>query len=371
MNILFSITYYHPYVSGLTLYCKRLAEALSQREHNVTVVCMQHEDRLKEKEVIRGVTVVRAKPFLRLSKGFLSFRWFTHSWRLVQEADVLFVNLPQMEGCITAFLAKLCGKRVISIYHCEIDLPKGFINDCIQTFLEIANTISLALSDGVITYTRDYAASSRILRPFLKKTKYIFPPVPVPIVKKNIQKVLKKKIGEADRVIGVAARLAEEKGVEYLLEAMKQIKERVRLVIAGPSDPIGEGAYKRRICNLIKKLKSNVVFLGSLKQEEMGAFYSLLDVLVLPSVNSTEAFGMVQVEAMLCGVPVVASDLPGVRIPIQKTGMGIIVPPRNKNKLASAISTILKDKTHYIRPKKTIEKTFSLKKTIDFYETFI
>ena len=54
----------------------------------------------------------------------------------------------------------------------------------------------------------------------------------------------------------------------------------------------------------------------------MGSFYTCIDVLVVPSINSTEAFGLVQVEAMMMGVPVVASDLPGVRVPVQKQGWG-------------------------------------------------
>ena len=63
--------------------------------------------------------------------------------------------------------------------------------------------------------------------------------------------------------------------------------------------------------------------------------------MVLPSINSTESFGMVQVEAMTCGTPAVASDLPGVRCPVRETGMGKIVPPRNAQALAEAIIEIL------------------------------
>jgi len=123
--------------------------------------------------------------------------------------------------------------------------------------------------------------------------------------------------------------------------------------------------------SLVEKYKEYIIFLGELKEEEMGPFYSLIDVLVLPSINSTEAFGMVQVEAMMTGVPVVASNLAGVRIPIQKTGMGLIVPIKNSKKLAEAIVEILLNKKKYIKSKETIKKEFSFAKTVDCYEKLL
>jgi len=128
-------------------------------------------------------------------------------------------------------------------------------------------------------------------------------------------------------------------------------ESRIKIVIAGSLDPVGEKSYKEKILKLVKKYQENIVFLGELKEEEMGSFYSLLDVLVLPSINSTEAFGMVQVEAMMMGVPVVASDLPGVRVPVRRTKMGLIVPCRDARQLARAIKSIVKNKKNFIKPK--------------------
>ena len=75
----------------------------------------------------------------------------------------------------------------------------------------------------------------------------------------------------------------------------------------------------------------------------MAAFFKESEVIVLPSLNSTESYGIVQVEAMTSGTPVVASDLPGVRIPVQLTGSGLIVPPGDASALASALIEILQD----------------------------
>lgn len=136
-------------------------------------------------------------------------------------------------------------------------------------------------------------------------------------------------------------------------------------------EPVGEEKYKDKILKLVEKHKEQIIFLGELPEEKMGSFYSLLDVLVLPSVNSTEAFGMVQVEAMMAGVPVVVSNLPGVRVPIEKTGMGLVVPVGDSGKLAGAIIEIIRNKKKYIKDAKLIENEFSINKTIKFYESLL
>ena len=82
-------------------------------------------------------------------------------------------------------------------------------------------------------------------------------------------------------------------------------------------------------------------FVGSLSPEQMAAYYPNLDVLVLPSLNSTEAFGLVQIEAMLNGVPSVASNLPGVRQPVKIHGMGQIAPIGDSLGLAEAVLEVL------------------------------
>src|SRR3989344_2059417 len=358
MRVLFSITYYTPYVSGLTIYVKRLAEELVKRGHECTVLCMRHDNNLADSETINGVRIVRANPLFRISKGFISWEWVVKSWLLTKSADVTIVNLPQAEGWMPAMMTR---NKVVAIYHCEIDLPNRFI----QAVLEGLNWLTLAVADKVITYTEDYGKHSRLLKRFLNKTKYIYPPIPIP---KTTDLGIKKPKGET--WIGVAARLAQEKGIEYLIGALPLLKN-CKIVVAGPVEPVGEEEYKNRIMKLVEKHKDRVRFLGTIDPEKMGGFYKLIDVLVLPSVNSTEAFGMVQVEAMMMGVPVVATDLPGVRIPIEKTGMGILAPIKNSQKLTSAIVEVLHHRNKYIKGLKSIEKEFSSDRTINFYKELL
>ncbi len=108
--------------------------------------------------------------------------------------------------------------------------------------------------------------------------------------------------------------------------------------------------------------------LGVVRGQELVDFYAACDVLVLQSTNHTETFGLVQVEAMLCGTPVVASDLPGVREPITVTGMGRTTPPRDVSALAAAIIDVVRNRTAYTRPRDEIERRFNMDTTVDAYE---
>jgi glycosyltransferase involved in cell wall biosynthesis len=89
---------------------------------------------------------------------------------------------------------------------------------------------------------------------------------------------------------------------------------------------------------------------------------------VLPSLNSTESFGLVQVEGMLCGAPSIASALPGVRQPVTMTGMGEVVPIGDSDALAEAVIRILDDKAKYTRPRSDIGSLFSTPRTAELYE---
>jgi len=374
MSVLFSITYFVPYVSGLTICVSRLVDHLSQK-HHTTVLTMQHDPALPRTEKNANRSIVRAVPMLKISKGFLSFDWIFQAYKQARINDVIVINLPQLEGIMPALFAKLFNKRIVAIVHCEIQLPKGLMNQCIGAILSFSHVITLALADQIVTYTEDYRDHISMFNRVREKTIAILPPVPTPGINQTVEKRLKKQIGDASLIIGISSRLAAEKGIEYVLEAIPHITKAwngsFKIVMAGPLNPVGEEAYKKKIFSLVRSYSDQVIFLDTLSQDEIGAFYHLLDVLVLPSLNSTEAFGMVQVEAMLCGVPVIATDLPGVRVPVQLTGMGRIIPRHSATAIAEAVIDVVKHKKEYIKSNTKIREIFSLQKTFSAYKTVL
>lgn len=378
MKILTSVTYYYPYISGLTLHAQMIAETLAKKGNKVSVLCMQHDRKLVDREILHNVEVFRAKPILQISKGFISLDFVWKCFLEIPKHDVLVIHLPQFEGLISAFFAKLFNKKIVVFYHCDVVLYRGLLNKIIERVLYISNYFTLHLASVVLHSTEDFAVDSPVLKKYLKKIKYVYPPIKSYKASNRIKKLLINKIGKKqDFLIGIASRLSADKGIGYLLEAIPLLKFRVptaknrtkfKVVIVGPTDPVGETKYKSKILQLIGKYQENIVLLGKLQDKEMGSFYSLLDVLVLPSINSTESFGTVQVEAMMQGTPVIVSDLPGARIPVLRTGMGVIIPSRNTEKLAQGILEVLENKQKYIKDIKVIKQEFSFDKTIKVYE---
>ncbi|MBI3741533.1 MAG: glycosyltransferase family 4 protein, partial [Chloroflexi bacterium] len=172
-------------------------------------------------------------------------------------------------------------------------------------------------------------------------------------------------------VVGFMARFAEEKGIQYLIQAIPRVKEKiphVKFLLAGENlKVIGEKVWER-LRPQIEEQRENIFVLGTIPPHAVGNFFGACDVLTVPSINSTESFGLVQVEAMLSGCPVVASDLPGVREPVRVTKMGEIVPIQDARALADAIVRVIQNKKNYIRPRAEIENAFALERTLDEYE---
>ena len=374
MNVLLVLTYYHPHVSGLTIYAQRLATALAKRGHRVTVLTSRYDPALPAEEVIDGVRVVRVPVQLRVSKGVIMPGFPFVAWRLIREHDVLSVHLPQFEASLLGLLGRLANRPVVLTYHCDLQLPRGWFNRIVDKVVFVSNYFAGQLAQAAVAYTQDFAEHSHFLSRFLDKVRVIPPPVIMPEPDAGTVAAFRQAHDLVDRpVVGMAARLATEKGVEVLIDAMPRLLEafpRLKVLFAGQyRDVMGEEAYYRRLMPLIERLgPEHWEFLDVLNQEQMPAFFAACDVLIVPSLNSTESFGLVQVEAMLCGTPSIASNLPGVRQPPLMTGMGEVTPIGDPTELAEAIKRIIDNPDDYSRPRDLIEDAFSLGRTVSGYE---
>jgi len=373
MKILVALTYYRPHVSGLTIYVERLARALVQRGHQVTVLTAQYDPRLPLTETMYGVAVRRIPVALRVSKGVIMPTIGWHATWLAREHDVLSLHLPQLDAAGIAVRGKVFGKPVVVTYHSDLILPPSLINNTAQFVSDFANTLTAYMADAMVAYTEDFAKHSRYLSRYLPKVRVIEPPVEIPEPKPEAVSAFRAKyqLEGQGPVIGLAARLAAEKGVEYLLEALPRIVQdhpNLRVLHAGPREAIGEGDYAQKLEPLIAQHRDRYIFVGTLTAEEMAVFFKCCDVHVLPSINNTETFGLVQIEAALCGTPTVASALPGVRMPTQMTGMGRTAPPRDSRALAEAILDVLAHRADYVRPRAPIAAMFSPATVAERYE---
>ena len=373
MKVLVGLTYYRPHVSGLTIYVERLARTLVERGHSVTVLTAQYDRKLSRTETLHGVEVIRAPVAVRVSKGVImpTIGWL--ATRLVPAHDVISLHLPQLDATGIAVRGRLWRRPVVLTYHSDLILPHSPINWMAQTVSDLGNDAAAHLADVLVAYTDDFAHHSRYLSKYLDKVKVIPPPVEMPVPAPEAVRAFRERyhLDGSGPVIGMAGRLAAEKGVEYLLEALPRIRARypgVRVLHAGPKEAIGEIAYMHRLEQLIAPLGDTFSYLGTLNAEQMAVFFTCCDVHVLPSINNTETFGLVQIEAALCGTPTVASALPGVRVPTQLTGMGRTVPPRDAAALADAIVEVLEHRDQYVRPRGPIAALFAPASTAAQYE---
>jgi glycosyltransferase involved in cell wall biosynthesis len=374
MRILTTLTYYRPHYSGLTIYAERLARALVAHGHQVTVLTSRYDRRLPAREIRDGVQVIRPHVLTHVSKGVLMPSMFYWAWENIRQADVVHLHLPQLDAAYIALLGRLMNKPVVVTYHCDLLLPRGFVHSIANQVSHLANKLSLGLADQLVVNTMDYAEESAILRPYLAKICAI--PTPVELVlptKEDVEDLRQKvRLQPDQRVIGMVARLAAEKGVEYLVEAMPDILHEyptARVLHVGQFENVlGEERYAARLKPMIKKLDDHWNFLGILDDHELSAFYQLCELTVLPSTNSTESFGIVQVESMVSGTPVVASKLPGVRQPVLMTGMGLLVSPADAQSLSDGIKKILEQPKRYQGDVKDVINRFSSQHIAEEYE---
>jgi glycosyltransferase involved in cell wall biosynthesis len=172
----------------------------------------------------------------------------------------------------------------------------------------------------------------------------------------------------------MAARFATEKGVEVLSSAMKRVIEvypDAQVWFAGPYENIlGEQGYFNLLVSDIRKLEAsgNWHFLGLLSPREMSAFYRNIDMLVIPSLNSTEAFGLVQIEAMFHDVPSIASDLPGVRQPVLRHQLGEVIPIGDAPALADSVIKVVENKKKYPYSAQQLKSQYSPERAAERYE---
>ncbi len=356
MKILTVLTYYRPHTSGLTIYAERLARAFARRGHEVTVMTTQYDPSLPREERMDGVRVIRVPVLFRVSKGVIAptFGWV--ATQLVARHEVVQLHLPQFDAPGVAFRARLFGKPAVLTYHCDLLLPPGLFNRLVNLVVHFQNNLAGILSNHIVTYTRDYADHSDYLSRYASKLTPILPPVELPAPAPGAVEAFAKehRTKEKRPVIGMVTRFASEKGVEILLDALPAILSKypnAQVIYAGQHlNVMGEQDYYERLIPRIREYekKGQWTFLGNLSPLQLAAVYPNLDVLTVPSLNSTEAFGLVQIEAMMNGVPCVPSALPGVRQPVMMHGMGRVAKIGDAAGLAESILEVL-DEPHKFR----------------------
>ncbi|MGH9368251.1 MAG: glycosyltransferase family 4 protein [Thermoanaerobaculia bacterium] len=372
MNVLMVLDYYKPNVSGLSLYVERLAGALARRGQAVTVLTHRHRPDLPREEREDGVRIVRAPVAARFGKALLSPAIVTAAARELEAADVFHLHAPLVPAVPLALLATRRRVPMIVTYHCDLRPPPGVIHRAVEAVARLSQNFALGRAARVVTYTEDYARNTESLRKRLERVTWVLPPVPdPPPARLSPEEVRRRYTIRGRPVILFLGRFAEEKGLPYLIDAFATVRRRfpeAALVLAGEKDTVPGETVGARLAPLLADPSSGIVATGLVPPEATVELFSVADVLVLPSINSTESFGLCQVEAMLCGVPSVASNLPGVRQPVRMTGMGEIAAIADAEDLARQLVKVLENPAAYRKERQAIRRAFDLDRTVSDYE---
>lgn len=331
-DVVVALNYYAPYVSGVTEAARVAAEQLAARGARVLVVAGRHDPTSPVRERIGGVDVVRTPVVARIGKGIVSPSFVPTVVRYARRARALHLHLPMLES--GAIAAAVRGVPLVVTYQCDVTLPRGAFNRLQTWALDRSHAVALRRAAAVCVTSEDYARSSRLWAAMRGRTVT----VPAPALDRTGGRPSLRD-GDGPHV-GFLGRIVEEKGLEYLVHAFRTLGPDARLLIGGDFQKVAGGSVVERVRAAIGD-DPRIRLLGFLDDDVIPDLYASLDVFALPSVNALEAFGIVQVEAMMAGVPVVASDLPGVRMPVRHTGFGEIVAPRDVDGLAAALRDLV------------------------------
>lgn len=373
MKILVTLTFYHPHWTGLTAYAKRIAEGLVARGHQVTVLASQHNADLPTDEIVHGVRVVRLPYVARVSRGVLMPAFPATVARLIAEHDLVHVHTPMLETALVAGIARVLGKPALITHQGDLVMPAGLFNSIVQHSVVAAMSAGLRLSTRVVVHSADYGRHSAFLAPIAHKLEAIYPPVEMPDPQPEAISAWRRQIGlEGKKLIGFAGRFVEEKGFDYLLQAVPLVIEQIpdaHFLYAGETNVVYEPFFDRWR-HLFDQYHDSITSLGLiLDQQKLANFYALCDLFVLPS--RTDCFPSVQIEALLCGTPLVTTNIPGAREVVQATGMGRLIRPRDPAALAEGIVATLRGPAYQRPARAAVREVFSAERSLDAYESLM
>jgi glycosyltransferase involved in cell wall biosynthesis len=326
--------FFHPHIGGVESHVRYLAKNLSERGFKITVLTTLLED-TAEDEDFEGYHIHRVKPLLTLFRTPITpgIRKYIKQ----NPADIVHAHSPPP---LPAYYAARAADNLILTYHCDEDLPTLIGDLIVWLYRNIFGRYTVKRAKRIIASTSSYARTSKLLWnrrvdivPMAVDTK-IFRPVDPSSLRARL--IEEGAIKEGEKVVLFVGRLVPHKGLEELITCAKDVDAKFLICGGGPLKKNLESEIKERELN-------NVRLMGSVEDELLPSYYSLCDVFVLPSHSRLEAFGIVLLEAMACGKPIIASDIPGSREIAVEGVNGLLAEPLNPGDLASKIKELISD----------------------------
>lgn len=319
--------FYPPHPGGMESHLELLCRGLL-RDVDVRVL-VSGEERRTVHEVRHGVPVTRIGTLAEVAGASLNpgmARAIRHA-----QADVVHLHHPNPTAALSYFASRHRGRLVVT-YHSDIVRQKvlgALVSPLVHRLLSRA--------DAIIASSPQYLASSPVLRRHAERCRVIpFGVDAAELRQADPAQVARIRQTYGERIVFAAGRLVYYKGFDHLVRAMRSVAAHLLIAGDGPLRSSLEGLAAE--CGLAGR----VTLLGPVP--DLRPYYHAADVFVLPSVARSEAFGIVQMEAMACGVPVVNTALDtGVPFVSPDGVTGLTVPPGDSDALAGAVTRLLDD----------------------------
>ena len=321
--------FYPPHMGGIETHLQQLADELKTIIDLQVIVASDGRNTIRE--TVDGVPVVRlANPLTLFSTPICPAMV---SQIRAAKADLLHIHLPNPTA-VLAYLASGHHERVVFTYHSDTVRQK-VLGSLFEPFLHRA----LRCGSAIIATSPNYLQTSPVLAAHRERCHII--PYGIDIAEfQHCEPAAVARVRRqfGDRLIISVGRLVYYKGFEYLIRAMATVRGKLLI--------IGDGPLRGELQALASSLgvDDKVIFAGEVQNSDTVPYYHAADVFALPSVARSEAFGIVQIEAMAAGLPVVNTNLDsGVPFVSLDQQTGITVPPSDPLALAAALNRLLDD----------------------------
>ena len=335
MKILHIYKDYYPVLGGIENHVRLLAEAQAGRGHDVTVL-VANVARQTSSETMNGVQVIKAGRWTTLASTPISPAMFWQIGHL--KADIAHLHFPHPPGEVANWLLHPARRTVIS-YHSDVVRQAGllrFYKPALKRVLKHADAIIVGSPPMTSSpYLAEHQAKVQIIPYGILLDRFVTLPT-APEIKRVRERY--PAITTALPKLLFVGRLRYYKGLNVLIDALPDLQAQLLVVGIGPM--LNEWQAQAQRCGVADR----VAWLGEVPDADLPALYHLAQLFVLPGTHPSEAFGLVQVEAMASGIPTVCTELGTGTSWVTLGGQtGLVVPPRDPHALTTAINQLLTD----------------------------
>ncbi len=334
-----------------------LSKRLQERGFEI-VVLTPHDQGAKRFEMMNGMRVYRFPYFHPLKYQCLCYNG--GMLPKLKKNYLAKFQLPLFMLLYIYYTLKTVKTEKIDLIHAHWIIPSGFVCSIVKQIIRKPLIVSVHGSDIALIknplfksigklilrsadiYTVNSTATKSSVLDVSKSNKDLMI-IPMGVDLDLFKPSLKRtNNSEKSSVILTVGRLDKNKGINYLINAMTRVISKfseTKLII------VGDGPERDNLANQIKKLhlEENIKLVGAIKKKDLPEFYNKADLFVLPSLN--EGLGIVLLEAMACGTPVIGSNVGGVSDIIINGENGFFIKPGDSKDIAEKIILCLSDKT--------------------------